>query len=824
MILPITPAIAATSLNRSFKTFCLHLPFVQLWTHQKKIHDVVILQKDLTEWESHLTNMSSTKLSNSDALLKLRSELFSFLKKCQKRERGQAADGQYWSNSKAQLAKVMDDFTEDLKNISFDKSIEVKNKAKIRDVLKGIMSMTAKATSERKTELQLFKIFAGMLESAPQVVLQAGILLKSLYVNGKLEIDALLVVQLTTSLISVIMTVTSLVTELPVVVHETERPPFRTLFYTYVKILPTVAVSVTPRILGMIAICSFVTLEDWKFYLAFGFCYAGSYLFFTWITNHFVTKSLSFNASMKSKPLRRLSMVTSIISPCVIGVFNSAHYLMSSIGTSILLSIGLGSLCLIGHLEPSLVFKDFRNATVPSQVSSNVSNTEITDDENGYGSQLWYLNWYTMILIPLILLSNLFYYCISESFKRENKIFFPISAVESGGSLELLKGQIAPGKFDFDELIPKDPSHRSLFWYIYGIEDDFTSFLIKNSKSLGINLAKERNQKRKSPLEVSCQEAHAKSIKAAFEVAQQGIDVGLDFKKEEDLVALLKSTICSSASKVAKKQALIVICSNLKLFTCQEQALRVLFRDPWTAKLMGEELAKYCENTYELELFLAKKALKECISSDDVEAHQLMTLSYMEFRYLVTNATYISVKEVFNQCMTKRNIFQLELSDFAKISQDTMLTTDFFEIIDQNFKDIFELACRTKCDPMVAILHQRLIETSIGNDIDWKSGGCLLLAFQNYKEVFKFIMEKFLPDESSNQVKEELSNRLIVACQNGKVEEIATLLEEGIADPNFQDAGRRNFLYHACSRGHSSVVSMLLQHIKQHHTVVRYHF
>ena len=57
---------------------------------------------------------------------------------------------------------------------------------------------------ETKTELQKFKIYAGMLESAPQVVLQLSILLKKIYNEDTDELyDPIVIFQICSSIGSV---------------------------------------------------------------------------------------------------------------------------------------------------------------------------------------------------------------------------------------------------------------------------------------------------------------------------------------------------------------------------------------------------------------------------------------------------------------------------------------------------------------------------------------------------------------------------------------------------------------------------------------------
>ena len=96
-----------------------------------------------------------------------------------------------------------------------------------------------------------------MLESAPQFILQFSIVFKQLY-NGddlfqgneyisKNLMFATFLFQTSTSVISVYMTVSGLLSEMPVYVHTTERPPNnRSFTFTDGKMLPMAVFSVTP--------------------------------------------------------------------------------------------------------------------------------------------------------------------------------------------------------------------------------------------------------------------------------------------------------------------------------------------------------------------------------------------------------------------------------------------------------------------------------------------------------------------------------------------------------------------------------------------------
>ena len=123
-------------------------------------------------------------------------------------------------------------------------------------------------TEAIKTEFQSFKIYAGMLESAPQVILQFSILLKKLYYEDFLDLfDPIIWLQISSSLISVILTTSGLIAEMPFLVGKETRVPFRDLYFTYGKIVPLMSFAVTPRLFSIAATFSFATLEDAPFYV-----------------------------------------------------------------------------------------------------------------------------------------------------------------------------------------------------------------------------------------------------------------------------------------------------------------------------------------------------------------------------------------------------------------------------------------------------------------------------------------------------------------------------------------------------------------------------
>ena len=79
--------------------------------------------------------------------------------------------------------------------------------------------------------------------------------------------------------------------------------------------------------------------------------------------------------------------------------FKTNFIIWTSLSSSVLLSIGLGSMLAIANYQPSLIF------------DSSTSNTTLTEA----------LEHYCMVLIPLLLLSNLIYYLINKLVNNMNK-------------------------------------------------------------------------------------------------------------------------------------------------------------------------------------------------------------------------------------------------------------------------------------------------------------------------------------------------------------------------------------------------------------------
>ena len=167
--------------------------------------------------------------------------------------------------------------------------------------------------------------------------------------------------------------------------------------FTYGQIFPLVTMAVTPRLCTLAAIGSFATLENWKFYLL------------SFLSYSILHRICCFGFAQRMKNQRKIvsrsavfiGYFTSLIAPCRILSLKSNFIVWSSLSSSVLLSIGLGSMLVIANHQPTMMFE------------ANPSNT--------YEDKINVLQYYCMVLIPLLLLSNLVYYLIRKLVVKMNR-------------------------------------------------------------------------------------------------------------------------------------------------------------------------------------------------------------------------------------------------------------------------------------------------------------------------------------------------------------------------------------------------------------------
>ena len=477
LVLLVAPAFAAVILKKNWEIFIKHLPIAQLQTHQELLNETRKLQNDIL---------------------------------------------------KKKLTLVVHQALSDLKGSDLT---EFESEQEVIREKEDQIGQDQRKIDQIKTDLQMFKVFGALLESAPQAVFQFSILLKKLYQGqGEDLLDLLVILQITSSMASVFLTFSGLITELPFLVWETDRPPIRTFKFAYLKVLPLVVFAVTPRILSLVAITSFVTLQTWPFFTVYGFCNLVVYGSLCYGIKHWMSKNLPTKAN-----LFNLGLATSLVAPCVIGAFNSKFILMCSIVSSILHCIALGFLRLFGHFAASWIFspKAIEADKIQEACDSDGNNTDIIETDpisltnNAILHQenmLWFLNWY-MLLIPLLLLSNICYWLIFTFVTLSNDIYHNILAIDSGDK-ELLQKRME-AKSDFNSRVPGDNNNYSIFSYACAKNDVMGQILINNSKDLGLSLTM-KGSDNKTPLMLACEHNHILSIKALIQKGKEQCDIKIN--------------------------------------------------------------------------------------------------------------------------------------------------------------------------------------------------------------------------------------------------------------------------------------------------------
>ena len=386
---------------------------------------------------------------------------------------------------------------------------------------------------ETKTELQRFKLLAAIFESLPQFVLQWSIRMKQIYANEEIDwYDPLFWFLTLSSIASVFITFTGLTCEMPVVVHEKEMPPFRSLGYTYGKVLPLVVLCATPRLMTMIGLWSFVTFEDVIFYIPFVIVYFGLFVANCVILKCWLKKKypvLKIDPSVSN--LIDLGLVTSFVCPSVIGILDSGFLLITSLTSTVIHALALGSLCLFGMYLPDWVFHSDL---------LDVHAQEVLVDP--YETSFWYLKWYTFMLVPTILLfSNAIAIGIQKVYDSMNTMYFPILASDIN-KLDCFKGSPSISN-KMNDLMPmgdgrerylKDDS-LSYIQYVLKRSDEVSAKLIEhyNDKESPLSpiywtwqrLGKDWILRQGTALMVACDKAYPKTVEVLFKKALEGFDI-----------------------------------------------------------------------------------------------------------------------------------------------------------------------------------------------------------------------------------------------------------------------------------------------------------
>ena len=528
---------------------------------------------------------------------------------------------------------------------------------------------------ELKTELQRFKIYAGMLESAPQVVLQLSICMKKIYNGEGYNLyGPLTLLQIISSSISVFFTITGLITDMPFYVWKTERPPIRNLKFSYMKVLPLVMLYVTPRFMAMVAISSFVTLEDWTFYLCFGGVYTGLFTLLCYMIERWVKKK---EIPTTRTGLIKLGLFTALISPSVIGIFNSWFLLITSVSTSILQSLALSSLCAIGIVYPSLVFNS-THVMMNSTIRGSDMDLEV---KYPYPEQT-YLGWYTLILVPLLFLSNLVYYFISYLVRNENKFYIPVLAIDKNDK-KLFKKGVMHDKFDPNAVVPSDDDQNSILLYSCGTHDEMSAHMIEElDNNLDLTCV---NIQEKTPLIVCCEKSFVTSVKALFKKAVEGKDIAINQKakyKDETQGGWIMGTalhfaIMSEGSIEDKRQIIKIFFEHAKVIEIDflmkndlgKTPLEVLEENQETVEIIQDIYAKFGNPIEEYQL------LEHALKRNDLEGFNKV-LTERKFAFLTLNYLLFSTIEWNEKFALKliQNSKDLDLSLSQKSNDERRIT------------------------------------------------------------------------------------------------------------------------------------------------------
>ena len=503
LVLPFLPAIAATLIfwkrgcqpkdETCFNKFWSHLPGIRNWTHIKKLRQGAKLQHEISRCQKRINN----------------------------------------------LKKEVD--TEETK-----REIELIKRriTKKQNEINGI-----------KTGLQRFKIFAAVFESLPQFTLQCSILVKKIYANEVIDWnDRIFWMQTSSSIFSVFLMFTGLVCVMPILVHETERPPIRNLSYTYTKVLPLVIFGATPQLLTLVAFWSVVTFEDWLFYIPYVIVYGGLFGISSMIIKYWMKKKypiIERNSSVST--LIDLGLITSIICPSVIGVFDSGFLIVTSVTTTTIHSLALGGLCLFGWFQPQWVFK------------SNLIQAQdvIGSQEEQYDTIFWYLKWYTMILIPcLLLFSNLIACSIEKVFRSMNDLYLAVWASDAD-RIEMVQDRPSLS-YKLINLVPGDEENNTLVHYCSQKKDEVSAYLLDNCKEV-LDLT-QTNKDDKTVLMIACDMAHPKTVESLFNRASEGDKIRVNDKSSmaNDHNTALHFATLSNGPIEAKKKIISLFWSYAK--------------------------------------------------------------------------------------------------------------------------------------------------------------------------------------------------------------------------------------------------------------------
>ena len=719
LVIPFLPACVATLLHwkesnqqsqnvverivSCTKKFWGHLPGIQFWTHQAHLRKMTSLQLDILQWQQGINTLI--------------------------------------------------------------KEGETENNIQRIKELRGWILRAQKDYLAIKTQLQRFKIFAGLFESAPQFILQWSILLHKIY-TGELPdwTDPIFWLQTMVSIGSVFVTFTGLTCEMPMLIYETQRPPIRSFSFQYFKVLPLVALNVTPRLFAMIAIGSFFSVEDWVFYLNFGIIYIGLFAISQMIIKYWMMKR--YPALKDGPKIIDLGLITSIICPSVIGVFNSAFFFITSLSTTLIHSTALGSLCLIGMYHPSTIFQSPKNVSLSNGNESTMADLSYQEiEQRRHDANINFLQWYTWILVPMLLIfCNSITFCTGVVIKRMNDLYMAVWAIDSNKP-ELLKPSTLK---KLNDLVPGEKDNNSLLQYFIEKNDTISARLIEQCYEKCLDLC-QTNKQDKTALMLSCDLALPESVEAFFKIVmiENGIKIGINQTSFfNDCNSALHFAVLSNGTSEAKKQV-------LKLFWSHANDLQInLLNKNDHGKTPIDILEETLQGLTLLQEFGNPKIdliiLKEALEQQDIDSALIIKNNFVMPLELTLFYAIEGNEEAAIALIKNSHILNLQLNQTGEEKRSLFIlacckkkSKVAIALIDQAVAHDMDIAIDTKDDRfgytafiwasyygLVDVVSKMLLEISNGLTIDFNAKddlgrtGFIWACIYKQSEVVKLLMAK----------------------------------------------------------------------------------
>ena len=679
--------------------------------------------------------------------------------------------------------------------------------------LKGRIAECMMKMDQVKTELQDFKIFTAMLESAPQSFLQLSILLKKLYSGeGWYFLDPIVILQICSSLLSVFMTIAGLLTEMTFLVGETERPPFRSLGFKFGIILPLVTFSAAPRIFSVVTICSLITIEDGPFYCLFGLSYIETFaLICIGIRRWVRSQNVNFDPR-----LTILGLVTSFVSPCVIGVFDSNFILVTNMCTTLLQSFSLAFLCTFGEYQPDYIFKS----------------------ENGF-EELWYLRLFTMILVPWLLFTNVAYFLIAKLLTKKNAFYFIIQAIENDDD-NLFRNEMKCRNHDFSTYVPGDLDSKSLYWYTMSNSDTCAAIMVEQNLDLDLQQVNDLGM---TALMLCCELSHPRTVDALLQKALEGIDVGATqlittYRHNSNLEyksSVLHYAALSEGPTICRKEVMesLWACASeleIDVFIRNHDGKSVMDileerAEPWIDELFekyGSPRTELNELKDSMSLENHKELLKDCKFVKNLEILLIYAIEKCEkfAEFLIEGHSTFGL-DLNHRTNGMQTPFMVAC-EFKRVNiVKALLKESSIEMtaMDINGRTAFHHACFSGFNEVIPIFLEQSCEINIDFNAKDKYGqtGLIIACETEHSSTAQLLIKHETIDVNAKDKGNKTA--FISACENGLVDAVELMLdialERGI-DLNAADGFQNTGFISACYSERSEVVNLLLSKAHTH--------